>query len=936
MHGLDRAPSSSSSSSGNPETRVREIVDHIARLLPAQGPIRIFIHHNTLHAFEDIPFEEAVVKAGELFGCRPFLPEEEFRRELETDRIRVEDLRAVLEEELGAQAGEPIAADLSRLDLRLDLLEQGLHEPDDDEIEWHLHEASRLNPSLWEASRAATADLASRPRAAPLQLRHRDLLLQATGEDTESLVHPFLIRLCAAFVDQGVASLQMPGRERGLFRCFLELYGRGRMPDAWLRGLCARLRSPLEKVTTPAASIVDSLARLGVPEEEWEPFLQQTLLALRGWPGMIRQIEERPDRVLAPTPPGSLVDFLAVRLILEELAVERVARTALGHKGPLSAVRDLARQRIVDRRPSSLLRAYVLYQVAARRRWKPESISRVSAAAVLAEIEAFPAVQRSRIFQLAYERRHRNQTLDALAWSSPSRPRPVRVRFQTIHCIDEREESIRRHLEEVDPECETFGTPGFFGVAMYYRGVHDAHATPLCPIVIRPRHDVVEKPAGDVPELGGVFRRLAIRAAHALHVGSRTGIVGSLLTGVFGTLAAVPLALRVAFPRLAHKVRSGAGSLVSVSKTRLDLDAFSTEERADIVQRLLEEIGLTSGFARLVVVMGHGSSSLNNPHESAHDCGACGGRRGGPNARAFAMMANDPRVRERLALTRGWAIPADTLFVGASHNSCNDAVEWFDLDRAAASHEADLRAAMEALDEARARNARERCRRFDNAPLDITSEDALRHVEARTEDLAQVRPEYGHATNAVAVVGRRGLTRGLFMDRRAFLASYDPERDTDGSILQRILQAVVPVCAGINLEYYFSFVDPSGYGCGTKLPHNISGLLGVMDGHSSDLRTGLPWQMVEIHEPVRLLVVIEAPLDRVTAVLARLPNVERLVRNRWIRLASLDPATLEIHVFERSGFRRYEPGGGPPPEVPSSADWYSGARQPLGYARVER
>lgn len=204
----------------------------------------------------------------------------------------------------------------------------------------------------------------------------------------------------------------------------------------------------------------------------------------------------------------------------------------------------------------------------------------------------------------------------------------------------------------------------------------------------------------------------------------------------------------------------------------------------------------------------------------------------------------------------------------------------------------------------------------------------------RTEDLAQVRPEYGHATNAVAVVGRRALTRGLFMDRRAFLASYDPETDEDGVLLTRILQAVGPVCAGINLEYYFSFTDRTGYGCGTKLPHNITDMLGVMDGHASDLRTGLPWQMVEIHEPVRLLTVVESPLSRLQDALARLPVVDRLIKNRWIQLAVLEPGTKEIRLFRNGQFEPYEPENPGLPLAPSSLAWYQGKRGHLDYARI--
>jgi hypothetical protein len=212
---------------------------------------------------------------------------------------------------------------------------------------------------------------------------------------------------------------------------------------------------------------------------------------------------------------------------------------------------------------------------------------------------------------------------------------------------------------------------------------------------------------------------------------------------------------------------------------------------------------------------------------------------------------------------------------------------------------------------------------------------ALAHVEARCEDLAQPRPEYGHATNAVAVVGRRSRTRGLFLDRRAFLVSYDPTRDdAEGAVLARLLAAVVPVMAGINLEYYFSFVDPVGYGCATKLPHNVTGLLGVMDGHQSDLRPGLPWQMVEIHEPVRLLCVVEARPALLQRVLEGNPELHRLARNRWIRVAALDPDSAALQVLGPGGFAPHAPEMNRLPEAGGSADWTRGRRDHLPCARI--
>src|SRR5439155_6270451 len=232
------------------------------------------------------------------------------------------------------------------------------------------------------------------------------------------------------------------------------------------------------------------------------------------------------------------------------------------------------------------------------------------------------------------------------------------------------------------------------------------------------------------------------------------------------------------------------------------------------------------------------STSMNNPDDPADACGRCGGSRGGPTARAVAQMLNDPRVRERLAAA-GLGILPTTIFVGGMHNTSNESMTYYDLDRLPDLHRAEFETATRQIEEACDRNAHERSRRFRSASLTLPATAARQHVEGRAEDLAQVRPEWGHATNALCVVGRRGRLRGLFLDRRAFLVSYDPTQDdAEAGILARTLAAIFPVCAGISLEYYFSYVDPAGYGSGTKLPHNITALLGVMDGAASDLRTG--------------------------------------------------------------------------------------------------
>jgi hypothetical protein len=232
-------------------------------------------------------------------------------------------------------------------------------------------------------------------------------------------------------------------------------------------------------------------------------------------------------------------------------------------------------------------------------------------------------------------------------------------------------------------------------------------------------------------------------------------------------------------------------------------------------------------------------------------------------------------------------------------------------------------------------SAHERCRRFESAPLTLTPAAALRHVEERAVDLSQARPELGHVTNAACIVGRRSLTRGLFLDRRSFLVSYDPAIDASGSILERILAAVGPVGAGINLEYYFSCVDTDRYGCGTKLPHNLTGMLGVMDGVESDLRTGLPRQMIEIHEPVRLLIIVDASVAVLGGIYERQRELRELIGNGWVQLVSVDPDTGVMQRFTPQGFQPVTPPEAPLPVVSASPEWYRGQRDFLPPALID-
>jgi uncharacterized protein YbcC (UPF0753/DUF2309 family) len=822
-------------------------------------------------------------------------------------------------------------------------------------------EGRRALHHLWHACVEAVGRAAEAPApSAPMPVRHRDWFRAVHDIDTDAWIHPPLIRFLAGYLDQGLAHWAMPERSRGIHGCFLEVYSSSIAAQCgpWARTLPAIVAEDRAAGRSALESIAHSLAQLGVipaRNDDCREYLSAELLALRGWAGIVRQIEERPDRVPARDLSVTLRGYLAVRLLFERAALDHAARQ-LDCDGALSDLRSSLRNRLPRQpAPTTLERAWPLFHIAQLSGLDASIVEQWTARHVAdleAELREIDAMRQRRLLHQAFERAIRYRLYDALVSHQP-RAFSAPPAFQAVFCLDEREESIRRHLEEVEPACETFSTAGFFNVAMYHQGATDAHPRPLCPVAIRPDHYVAEIES-DAAHLMGRSRRLQRRAVgflgYNVHLGSRLPVRGAVLMTAFGWLALVPLILRVLFPWLSSRWIRVQETTMTASQTRLQLDrkddtppigkysGFTVREMADIVRRVLEDIGIRDRLSSLVLVIGHGSISLNNPHESAHDCGACGGGRGGPNARAFAQMANDTRVRELLA-AEGLPIPATTWFVGAQRNTCDNTVTFFDEDLIPADFQPLFKTAEEAIDTARRREAHERCRRFDAFPDWYPPLAALAHVQGRAADLAQPRPEYGHATNAFCVIGRRTRTRGLFLDRRAFLVSYDPTRDDDGTILARILAAVVPVVAGISLEYYFSYVDPTGYGCGTKLPHNVTSLLGVMDGAQSDLRTGLPWQMVEIHEPTRLSIVVEGDRDTLTRVIQANPSIERLVRNRWIWLACLDAASGWLWELRSTGFVLHEPEHPLAVVAGDSAAWYSGKRgflAPVEIVQVRR
>lgn len=509
--------------------------------------------------------------------------------------------------------------------------------------------------------------------------------------------------------------------------------------------------------------------------------------------------------------------------------------------------------------------------------------------------------------QEAYEASVRGRLLNNFQ-ENETAAKTERASIQAAFCIDVRSEILRRAFETQSTSIETIGFAGFFGLAVDVQHFGHDDKNAHCPVLLKPGYTACETPAYRNTEKAQNAQS-AIAANWFSFKAFRSSAVSSFAfveaLGLGYLARAITDAARITRPAALASKRGIIGPKLENAQRyelkHLDGTPVSREEKATIAGNILNGMSLKSDFARLVFLVGHGSTSVNNPHAAGLDCGACGGNAGAPNAQLTADLLNDPLVRQDLE-ARGVVIPEDCWFVAAQHDTTTDDVEFYKSLHVPESHQDDLHKARTYFDAASNITRAERALR-----LGTTQSHAIhKEVVSRSSDWSEVRPEWGLAGCKAFIAAPRTHSSHANLEGHAFLHSYDYKSDEDFQVLELIMTAPMIVASWINLQYFGSTVDNTVFGSGNKTLHNVVGRIGVLEGAGGDLRVGLPMQSLHdgekwMHDPVKLSVVIRAPIEAMNTIIKKHEMVRELVDNGWLYLYAMS---------ENGGISHEYAGGG--------------------------
>ncbi|MDP4815695.1 MAG: DUF2309 domain-containing protein [Saprospiraceae bacterium] len=800
------------------------VLHDLKHYLPSQTPLKDFIHHNSLHAFQHNEFFEGIFKASSLFGCKVTLSLNEFRKLHTLGRIRTEILTKTILDKFG-EADFP------------GWLDKVLNKSYD----FNIVPEVGLFRKNWQ------------------RFYHIDL---------DNAVQPLLFRIIGSYLDQGIALWHFPFEDKGLIAAV-------KLLEEKSFSSFFKTQKAKNLLFEKNLSITGLLKLLVGKETLFQEYIFDQQFTHRGWSGIVGAIEDNPNSILYPKS-ITLKDFIILELLLE---IDALTLEFGDNWQPLG--------QLVPKEPADL--------------FAPIPRTELQEVLILWQM-AFEWSYYDEVFAGIISLQKQKKSLPAKDSSQIN----SKTEFIGIFCIDERECSIRRHLEYVQPHCETMGCPGFFGVEFFFHPANGKFYEKLCPAPVTPKYLIREIESKGVRGHEILFSKKA-----------NTIFRGFLITLSLGFWAAIQMVLDIFRPKMSAAISDAFAHMNLTSTLQIEVSTpivvenglqvgFTITEMADRVENLLCGIGLSQNFPPIVYAVAHGSSSANNPHHGAHDCGACSGRPGSVNSRVFSFMANHIEVRKILK-SRGLIIPEKTQFIGALHDTASDEMAFYDLDLLSPENKLKHNLNVVNFEEALDLNAKERSRRFASIKTNKDIKHVRKSIQKRSVSYFEPRPELGHGTNALCFVGHRQLTKGLFLDRRAFMNSYDYRTDPKGDRLLGVMKPLPIVCGGINLEYYFSRVDNYKMGAGTKLPHNVMGLIGVANSSDGDLRPGLPLQMIEVHDPVRLMLIVEHFPEVVLKTIQSSPEYYEWFKNGWVLITAIHPESNQLYIFKNDQFYPYTP-----------------------------
>ncbi|MEO5613892.1 MAG: putative inorganic carbon transporter subunit DabA, partial [Cypionkella sp.] len=435
-----------------------------------------------------------------------------------------------------------------------------------------------------------------------------DLAAEATGRDWPAVIQRTLGLWAAGHFDRGQA-LWTPAPGQGAFAAWRAWASHDLTPEvAGLSGFCAHVATAPD---TAERALLRACETLGITEAAAETVFHRLLVDLAGWAQHARWLLWQAE--LAGTSDPTLTDLLAIRLIWEEAIFVHAPQVESAWDHTLAA----HAQTVV---PS------------------PDQVIDV-------------------ILQDAAERAHQWR-LEAMLPGATEDDPLVRPALQAAFCIDVRSEVFRRVLESVEGGIATIGFAGFFGLRLAHRSFGSDVVEAHLPVLLNPG---LSSHGSGMPEVEQAAR-ITARTTRAW---------GRFRQAAVSSFAFVEAAGPAYGWKLAKDALGlGAKGVVPQPTPQLDV-ALTPDEKAATGAAVLKAMSLTTGHARLVLLLGHGAQVANNPHESAYHCGACGGYTGEVSSRLLAALLNDAETRAGLP-GHGIDMAPDTLFVAGLHNTTTD------------------------------------------------------------------------------------------------------------------------------------------------------------------------------------------------------------------------------------------------------------------------